>query len=177
MVDPSPPAYRLPHFVRGVVESFARVVCPPELGTLCSLDDVVSDFELHVGAMPQHLRAGLVLSFTAFDQGARLWPPARGRSFHELDPALAESYFTVFSHGALGPQRKVAQVMKGLVTLAYYEQSGVKASLAYHPERYIAEVAKRRLELHGPDIERGEAEVLAPGFALGARADRAGPAA
>ena len=152
---------RVPAPLQRVLVHFAGVVCPPEIHTLGLVGDTVHELTQHLFAMPTHLRLGLFASFAAFDQGARLWPKARGRRFVDLDPTRAEAYFLAVAHAA-GPQRKVAQIMKGLATLAYYELPQVKEALAYHPDAYIAQVAKRRLDSYAADIARVEAEVLTP---------------
>lgn len=156
------PERRFPAPLRRVVAQFARVVCPPEIEAAGRVEDTVRELEQMLYAMPAHLRLGLFSCFTAFDQGARLWPRARGRRFVELEPERAEAYFVAVAHGLPGPQRKVAQIMKGLTTLSYYELPRVKEALEYHPDAYIAQVAKRRLDSYAADIARVEAEVLVP---------------
>ena len=154
-------AYRLPWPVRPVVERFALVVCPPELATLGIIEDVVAELEAMLGAMPSHLRLAVAAGFTAFDQGARLYPRARGRRFVGLDAQCALAYYKAVAHGPIAAQRKVMLLLKGIVTMAYFEQPCVLERLAYRPADYIATVTKRRLDSYGDDVRRGEEAVTA----------------
>ena len=79
----------------------------------------------------------------------------------DLDDERAHAYFRANAHGPLAPQRKILQIMKGLVTMAYYEQPLVLAALEYHPDAYIAEVARRRIASYAEDLRRAEAAVTA----------------
>ena len=64
------------------------------------------------------------------------------------------------SSPALG---NLARLMRGVVVMSYYELPAVQADLGYFPDAYIAEVAARRLKVHGAAIERAEREVLVDG--------------
>ena len=57
--------------------------------------------------------------------------------------------------------RTLAQLLKGLVTLCYYELPQAQAEIGYSPVPYIAAVAQRRLATYGEDIRRSEAAVFA----------------
>jgi hypothetical protein len=50
--------------------------------------------------------------------------------------------------------------MRGVVAMSYYELPAVQSELGYDPGSYIAEVAARRLVVHGDAIERGERAVF-----------------
>ena len=60
-----------------------------------------------------------------------------------------------------GPQvRNLARLLKGIITLCYYELPAAQADIGYDPVPYVAEVAQRRLERYGDDVRRGEAKSL-----------------
>ena len=60
-----------------------------------------------------------------------------------------------------GPQvRNLARLLKGIITLCYYELPPAQADIGYDPVPYVAAVAKRRLERYGEEIWRGEREVF-----------------
>jgi len=154
-------SFRLPAPVRHIVKRFALVVCPPELTTYALEEDVLLEFEAMLGAMPAHVRFAVTAGFTAFDQGARLYPRARGRRFARLPADVAEAYYLAVAHGPLAPQRKVMMLLKGLVAMAYYEQPRVLEALAYRPADYIAKVTQRRQDSYADDVKRGEEAVFA----------------
>ena len=151
--------FSFPRPVRRIIARFARVVCPPAIDGQVIVEAVVDELQLMVGAMPRHVRLALIAGFTAFDQGSRVYPPSRGRRFVDLGDEQAHAYFLANAHGPLAPQRKILQLMKGLVTMSYYEQPMVLAAMEYHPDAYIAQVAKRRFASYAEDIRRGEAAV------------------
>lgn len=145
--------------MRRVVTRFAEIVCPPD--GRHRIPAVLTEFELLVGALPTGSRRGLAAAFLAFDRGARLYFPGRGRRFTRLDDGAADAYLTalVARPGAAG---NAARKLRSLVAMCYYELADVKAELGYQPDAYIAAVARRRLETYRADIEAGEALVLAP---------------
>jgi len=156
--------FHIPSPIRPIVERFARVVCPPGPGGIDApgrMAELYNQLEPFLGAMPRHLQLGVMASFVTFDQAARLWPRALGRRFTALDDARADAYFRAMAHGPLGPQRAICKLMKGLATFNYYEIPAVRAELEYHPDAYIAKVAKRRLESYAEAIRKGEEVVLA----------------
>jgi hypothetical protein len=138
---------------------FAEVVCPPD--GCGRVPAVLEQFELLVGALPAGTRRGLSAAFVAFDRGARLYPPSRGRRFTELRDRVADAYLSALMArpGAAG---NAARKLKSLIAMCYYELAEVKEELGYRPDPYIAAVSKRRLDSYGPEIRAGEALVLAP---------------
>ncbi len=156
-----PARFDIPAPQRRIIARFARVVCPPGLVKNQLEQQLFDQLEPYLGAMPLHLRLGLMAAFTTFDQAARLWPAARGSRFTNLDDERADRYFRAMAHGPLGPQRNICKLMKGLVTFNYYEIPAVRAELEYHPEAYIAKVAKRRLDSYAEAIRKGEEAVFA----------------
>ncbi len=145
---------------RKALATLARVVCPPELVTLGVLDEVLEETELMVRALPTYLRTGLVAGLTAFDQGFRLYPGARGKRFADAgDLAAAEHYYESWHESAFPVQFQFAKAIKGLICFSYYENPRVLAALGVHGDQWIAKVAKERLAKYADDIRRADAEV------------------
>jgi hypothetical protein len=153
--------YAIPHPLRRIVARFAAVVCPPELQTARLLAPLLAELACYLRALPPHGRLAILAAFVLFDQRARLYPPARGRRFVDLDPARADAYFRRLAHSPHARDRTLAQLLKGLITLCYYELPVVQAGIGYQPVPYIAMVARRRQATYGDAIRRGEAAVFA----------------
>jgi hypothetical protein len=159
--DGSSPPPRLGPAAQRIVVRFAEVVCPPQVRTGGLADKVLAEFELLLDVVPPAVRSSARAGLAAFDQGARLYPRARGRRFVHLADDVADAYYraALARRGAgLALQR-----IKGLVVMCYYELPEVKEQLGYRPDAYIAAVSRRRLESYGAQIRAGEAAVLAPG--------------
>ena len=157
------PRYRTPVLgprVRRVVERFATVVCPPELTSRNLLAPLIDEVERFLAAFPPPVRRALVASFLAFDEAARLRRPGGRRRFVDLDDEAAEQWFRAVAGGRAPALGNLVRLMRGVVVMSYYELPAVQADLGYFPDAYIAEVAARRLEVHGAAIERAEREVL-----------------
>jgi hypothetical protein len=124
-------------------------------------DRVLAEFEQMLGALAPQARKGLTAAFIALDQGARLYPRSRGRRFTRLDDQAAEAYIRALLTGR-GVVAQLAQRIRGLIVMCYYELPVVQREIGYHPGPYIAAVSRRRLEAYGPQIRAGEAAVTAP---------------
>jgi hypothetical protein len=165
--QPARPAERptvvLGRRVRRVVEAFAVVVCPPDLTSRGLLAPLIDEVEQFLAAFPPHVRRALVASFLTFDEGARLHPAGRGRRFVDLDDQAADRWFGAVAGGRSPALRNLVRLMRGVVAMSYYELPAVQADLGYVPDAYIAEVAARRLQVHGAAIERAERDVLVDG--------------
>ena len=123
-------------------------------------DRVLAEFELMLGALAPGARKALTAAMVALDQGARLYPPSRGRRFARLDDQAAEAYIrALLARGGVPAQ--LVQRLRGLVVMCYYELPAVQREIGYHPAPYIAAVSRRRLESYGPEIAAGEAAVTA----------------
>ena len=147
---------------RRIVARFAEIVCPPEVRAGNLRDGLLAEFELMLDVWPSAVRWFVRGGLVAFDQGARLYPRARGRRFVQLADDDANAYFRAVlarRAGGLGP---ALQRIKGLVVMCYYELPEVKDQLGYRPDAYIAAVSRRRLASYGPQIRAGEAALLAP---------------
>ena len=146
--------------MRRPARRFTEVVCPPEVRIGQRTERVLAEFGLTLGALPSVARKALATALVVLDQGARLYPPSRGRRFARLDDRAAEAYIRALlaRHGAAA---EVAKRLKGVVTMCYYDLPEVQREIGYHPSPYIAAVSGRRLESYGPQIRAGEAAVTA----------------
>ena len=146
--------------MRRPARRFTEVVCPPEVRIGQRTERVLAEFGLMLGALPSVARKALATALVVLDQGARLYPPSRGRRFARLDDRAAEAYIRALlaRHGAAA---EVAKRLKGVVTMCYYDLPEVQREIGYHPSPYIAAVSRRRLESYGPQIRAGEAAVTA----------------
>ncbi|MBP6633041.1 MAG: hypothetical protein KA297_26715 [Kofleriaceae bacterium] len=154
--------YRLPGLVRPVVRALAEVVCPPRAAELGLLDDVTRHVAAQIGAIPPLMRRGLEAGLVTYDQGARLYPPARGRAAHRLPADVHARYFATWQHGPTPIHRQLARAIKQLIAMSCYEQPAMLADLGYTPAAWIDQVTRRRLAVYQPAITRAAADVLAP---------------
>jgi hypothetical protein len=156
--EPGPPP--LSALIRLTARRFAEVVCPPEVRTDHRAERVMREFGLMLGALPPVARKALAGALILLDQGARLYPPARGRRFARLDDGVAEAYIRALlaRHDAAA---EMTQRLKGVVTMCYYDLADVQREIGYDPGPYIAAVSRRRLQAYGPQIRAGEAAVTA----------------
>lgn len=134
-----------------ILERFALTVCPPGVRDGQRLDGALREFRLMVDALPPATRRGVLVAFMAIDQGARLYRRSHGRRLVRLGDAAAGAYL-----GALLARSGLADRLKSLVVMCYYELPEVKAEIGYNPDPYIAFVSQRRLERYGPEIEAAE---------------------
>jgi len=122
---------------------------------------LLAEFESLLRVLPPGVRWSVRGGLAAFDQGARLYPRARGRRFAHLGDGDADAYFRAVLARRGGGLGATLQRIKGLVVFCYYELPQVKDQLGYRPDPYIAAVSRRRLASYGPQIRAGEAAVLA----------------
>jgi hypothetical protein len=139
---------------------FAEIVCPPEFRTMGLADGLAAEFAAMLGALSPALRRSVPAGLIAFDQGARLYPAARGRRFARLGDPVAERYFLAVLGRRGGGLAVALQRLKGLVVMCYYELPEVKQRLGYLPDAYIAAVSKRRMASYGAEIRAREAAEL-----------------
>jgi hypothetical protein len=137
--------------LQGIVERFALVVCPPGVRDGKRLDGVLREFGEMTDVLQPAARRALAAAFVAIDQGARLAPRSRGRRLVRLGDAAAGAYL-----GALLARSGMAERLKSLVVMCYYELPEVKAEIGYDPDPYIAFVSERRLERYGDEIKAAE---------------------
>lgn len=147
--------------VRPVVARFTEIVCPPEVQAERRTERVLAEFELLLGVLQPAARRALTAAFLAFDRGARLYPPSKGRRFARLDDQVADAYLRALLARRDGMADLVRR-LRGLIVMCYYELPEVKEEIGYRPDPYIAAVSRRRLASYGAEIRAGEAAVLAP---------------
>jgi hypothetical protein len=160
--DRSSPARWRGLMIRRIVERFAGIVCPPEVRTGDLTARLLAEFESLLEVVPSSVRWSIRGGLAAFDQGARLYPQARGRRFIHLDDGDADAYYRAVLVRRGGGLGSALQRIKGLVVFCYYELPEVKDQLGYRPDAYIAAVSQRRLASYGPQIRAGQAALLAP---------------
>jgi len=139
---------------------FAEVVCPPGVRADQRADRVLGEFGLMLSSLPPAARKVLAAALVLLDQGARLYPPSRGRRFARLDDRVAAAYVRALlaRHDAAA---ELVQRLKSVVTMCYYDLPEVQREIGYDPDPYIAAVSRRRLESYGDQVRAGEAAVTA----------------
>ena len=152
---------RLSAVIRLAARRFAEVVCPPEVRTDHRTERVLREFGLMLGALPPAARKALSTALILLDQGARVYPPSRGRRFARLDDRTAEAYIRALL-GRRDAAAEMVQRLKCVVTMCYYDLPDVQREIGYDPVPYIAAVSRRRLEAYGPQIRAGEAAAGLP---------------
>jgi hypothetical protein len=143
-----------------VARRFAELVCPPEVRADQRADRVLGELGLMLGSLPPAARKALAAALVLLDQGARLYPPSRGRRFARLGDEVAGPYVRAVL-ARRGPAAELIRRLKSVITMCYYELPEVQREIGYDPVPYIAAVSRRRLESYGPDIRAGEAAVRA----------------
>jgi hypothetical protein len=162
MTTPTLSSYRHPRAVRRLVAAVARAVCPPDAEELGVIDAVVDHTELCLAAFPALVRTAILAGAVTYDQGARLWPPARARRAADLDPERGARYFTSWWQSDNPLFREFARALKMLVCQAYYEMPAVKQKIGYDPESWIDRVSRYRLEVYKDDIDRHQESLFQP---------------
>ena len=102
--------------VRRAATRFAEVVCPPEVRVDQRTDRVLREFGLMLGSLPPAARKALAAALVLLDQGARLYPPSRGRRFARLDDRVADAYIRALlaRHDVAG---EMIRRLKSVVTM------------------------------------------------------------
>jgi hypothetical protein len=117
---------------------------------------VLDEFGLMLGSLPTAARTAMAAALVLLDQGARLYPAARGRRFARLDDRVAGAYVRALL-ARHDPAAELIRRLKSVVTMCYYELPEVQREIGYDPAPYIAAVSRRRLETYGPQIGAAEA--------------------
>jgi hypothetical protein len=151
--------FHLPPLARRTVAHVATVTCPTEIERLGLVDHVVDGFELALRSFSAPFRHSLIAGLTAFELGAAL---RYGRPFSSLAPEPARAWFASWWSSPFSLFRQLAKAVKSLLALTFYESPPIRERLEFHPDRWIAEAARARLEHYGVDIERAEDDVRAP---------------
>ena len=101
-----------------------------------------------LGSLPPAARKALAAALLLLDQGARLYPPSRGRRFARLGDQVAEAYVRAVL-ARRDPAAELIRRLKSVITMCYYELPEVQREIGYDPAPYIAAVSRRRLESYG----------------------------
>jgi len=149
----------IPAAARRTAERLVEVICLQDLDSEAVKRESLEKIESYVACLPRPVRLGLAAAFIAVDQGARVFPPARGRRFTELDAARADRYLGLLLKGRIRWIRSVTSALKSLITLCYYDVPEVRARVGYQPDPHIGRVARRRLERYREEIRRAEEAV------------------
>jgi hypothetical protein len=147
---------------RRVTRRFAEIVCPPGMRAHHRTDRTLAEFELMLGALAPGARKAMIAALITLDEGARLYPPSRGRRFSRLDDRAAEAYIRALLSGR-SIAADLVQRLKSLIVMCYYELPTVQREIGYDPAPYIAAVSRRRLETYAPQIHTGEQEAMIVG--------------
>jgi hypothetical protein len=150
---PAEPAPDVP--ARSAARRFAEVVCPPEIRADGRADRLLGEFGLMLGALPPVPRKALTAALVLVDQGARLYPPSRGRRLARLDDRVAGAYVRALLTRR-DPTAEVVRRLRSVVVMCYYELPEVQREIGYDPAPYIAAVSRRRLESYGPELTAGQ---------------------
>ncbi len=148
--------------VRRAARRFTEIVCPPEVRVGRRADRVLEEFGLMLDSLPAAARKAMAAALVLVDQGARLYPAARGRRFARLDDRVAGAYVRALL-ARHDPAAELIRRLKSVVTMCYYELPEVQREIGYDPAPYIAAVSRRRLETYGPQIRAAEAAVTGDG--------------
>src|SRR5262249_34980861 len=107
---------------------------------------------------PAGVRSALVAGIAGFEAAAVL---RYGRPFSRLDDARARAWWRAWWSSRFTPARQLARTLEVGAAVAYYGTPAVKESIAYRPDAWIADVARRRLEKWGVAVERAEEDLVA----------------
>jgi hypothetical protein len=120
------------------------------------VERVLGEFGLMLGSLPPAARKALAVALGGVEQGARLYPPSRGRRFTRLDDRVAADYVQALL-ARPDPAAELVRRLKSVMVMCYYELPEVQREIGYDPEPYIAAVSRRRLDRYGPQIRAHEA--------------------
>lgn len=149
--------------LRSALAALIPIAGPPDVRELDLEKDILDHVELTLGSFPIHVAAGLLCALLALEGGAAVVPGHGGRTFSRLArkaPEKATHYFEKWWGSSIPPIRLLIKTLKALIAQAYYEHDVVRRKLEYHPERWISEVAKKRLETWQEEILRHDALIL-----------------
>jgi hypothetical protein len=112
---------------------------------------VLREFGLMLGSLPPAARKALAVALAGVDQGARLYPPSRGRRFTRLDEGTATAYVRALL-ARPDPAAELVRRLKSVLVMCYYELPEVQREIGYDPEPFIAAVSRRRVERYGTEL-------------------------
>ncbi len=71
-------------------------------------------------------------------------------------------YYNAWRYSPIHLQREFVKGLKGLLCMGYYSQPEAMESIGYTPDKWVAKVKRRRLEIYGDDIRRHEETMFVP---------------
>jgi hypothetical protein len=154
--------YRMPPWMRRTFAPLVPIICTDEAVELGLVDQVLEQVELSMRSFPSFLRFGLIVGTLVFEFGAVFLPSSRFRTFSRMTREQQEKYFRRFWHSKIGAFHQLAKGLKASISLGYWSLPKVLDRMAYHPDRWIAEVAARRVRDYSDDIRKHDALVVAP---------------
>lgn len=140
-----------------VLRSLVPVICPPEAASYA--DEIVEHMCLTIGASPPMLQTGLAAGLVTYDLGSL--PRYRKRA-HKLTGDAAERYYASWEHGLTPVHVQFAKALNQLMSLSCYEMPALMEACGYHPEPWIEEVNKKRLQMFDADIKKQAAQIIEP---------------
>ena len=141
--------------LRATAEKLVSAACPDD----SAAPAVADQLERSLRSFPGHVRAALVAGLTTLELSAIF---RYGRPFSRLTAAQARAWFVAWWDSPISVCHELVRGIRAILAYAYYEQPAVKRRLEFHPDAWIAEVARRRLASYGAEIERHEADLLRP---------------
>jgi BMFP domain-containing protein YqiC len=147
---------------RATLRAIAPTACPPQIVEQGLVEETIDGTQAFLRSAPPLIGGALRVGLHLYDMTAALHPAHRGRGASQLDDDQARAWFELWWHSHLLPTREFARRVKSLLAAVYYELDPVRRELEYHPERWIAHVARRRLERYGEEIRQAEARVTRP---------------
>lgn len=151
--------FHLPGPLRRLLASLVPIVCPRDAAELGVEGAIVDHAELSIGAFEAPVRLAMLAGLATYELGGVAYG---GRPASRLPRERAARYFALWWRSPIGLQHELAKGMKGLLCLAHYEQPAVQAKMGYTAQAWIDGVARKRLAVHGPAIQRAAAKVLEP---------------
>jgi choline dehydrogenase-like flavoprotein len=145
--------------LRAVFAAIARATTP-DIDGPGLVGAVVEDVCTFVTAFPPTARAALQAGVAALQVGS-IRPRFGMRAFTSLDARAAAQYLHWWDGRPLAI-RRIAQLPRGLVLMAYYEQPSVRRRLGYDPDPWIAAVAAGRAQMWSDEIEAHRQLLLRP---------------
>lgn len=159
--------FRIPRPLHPAVRQLARVTLPPDAEQPELMDPILEHFEMSLRCLPLAVRNGMMAGLAAIELGAI----ARHRTrFSKLDRARATAYFDWYWSSKVMPLHYLVFGFKAYLSLAYYEQPAVRARIDYAPDAWIAETAKKRIDMWQKDIDAHERDLVAANPLVPARA-------
>jgi hypothetical protein len=151
--------FRIPRALRPALRQMARVSLPPDAENPALMEPILEHFELSLRCLAKQTRALLLVGLAGLEAGALA---RHGRRFSRLDRARATAYFDWYWSSKVMALHYLVFAFKAYLSLAYYEQPAVRARIDYHPDAWIAESGKRRLERWAAEIDAHEKDLVAP---------------